>query len=38
MDDNYFKVLTNLFNLIGNYAESNVGEITYYKKRLKMRH
>ena len=35
MDDNYFKVLTNLFNLIGNYAESNVGEITYYKKAPK---
>lgn len=35
MDDNYFKVLTNVFNLIGNYAESNVGEITYFKKAPK---
>ena len=35
MDDNYFKVLTNLFNLIVNYAESNVGEITYYKQSPK---
>ncbi|MGH2335411.1 cellulose biosynthesis cyclic di-GMP-binding regulatory protein BcsB, partial [Enterococcus faecalis] len=35
MHDNYFKVLTYLFNLIGNYAESNVGEITYYKKAPK---
>lgn len=35
MDDNYFKVLINLFNLIGNYVESNVGEIMYYKKVFK---
>lgn len=31
MDEHYFKTVTNLFNLIGNYAQSNVGEITYFK-------
>lgn len=34
MNDDYFKALTNVFSLIGNYAESNVGSITFYKKEM----
>ncbi|MFD2305453.1 cellulose biosynthesis cyclic di-GMP-binding regulatory protein BcsB [Enterococcus termitis] len=35
MNKDYFKAITNIFNLIGNYAQSNVGEITYYKSKPK---
>ncbi|AIM25298.1 hypothetical protein MEPL4_5c01960 [Melissococcus plutonius] len=33
LDKNYFNVLSNLFTLIGKYAQSNVGEINFYKKQ-----
>ncbi|MBO0469393.1 cellulose biosynthesis cyclic di-GMP-binding regulatory protein BcsB [Enterococcus sp. DIV0242_7C1] len=35
LNKDYFKALTNIFNLIGNYTQSNVGEITYYKTKPK---
>lgn len=35
MDKNYYQAITNLFNLIGNYAQSNVGEIEYYQETPK---
>ncbi|WP_334351839.1 cellulose biosynthesis cyclic di-GMP-binding regulatory protein BcsB [Companilactobacillus sp. HBUAS56257] len=32
LDENDFKSLTNIFNLIGNFAKSNTGTIKFYKK------
>ena len=34
MNDDYFNALTNIFNLIGSYSESNVGDITFYQKEM----
>jgi len=33
LNENDFKTLTNIFNLIGNFAKSNTGEIQFYTKR-----
>ena len=33
LNDNDFKTLTNIFNLIGNFAKSNTGEIQFYNSR-----
>ncbi|MHC5216285.1 cellulose biosynthesis cyclic di-GMP-binding regulatory protein BcsB [Enterococcus sp. LJL128] len=32
LDANYFKTLTNLLNLLGNYVQSNTGDITFYNE------
>ena len=32
LDDNDFKTLTNIFNLVGNFAKSNTGKIQFYNK------
>lgn len=34
LKDEYLQVLGNIFNLIGNYAERNVGDITFYKGEM----
>ena len=34
MNSAYFDTISNIFNLIGNYAESNVGEINFYSKKM----
>lgn len=31
LDADYFKALTNVLNLLGNYTQSNTGDITFYK-------
>lgn len=31
LDTDYFKALTNVLNLLGNYTQSNTGDITFYK-------
>jgi len=33
LNDNDFKTLTNIFNLVGNFAKSNTGEIQFYNSR-----
>ena len=34
MNDTYYKALSNIFSLIGNYAENNTGEITFYRHEM----
>ena len=32
LDTNYFKALSNVLNLLGNYTQSNTGDVTFYQK------
>lgn len=34
MNSTYYQALSNIFSLIGNYAESNVGQIKFYKHEM----
>lgn len=34
LDNNYYQALTNVLSLLGSYAESNVGDLSFYHKEM----
>lgn len=34
LDQNYYQALTNVLSLLGSYAESNVGDLSFYQKKM----